>query len=64
MNRIEKLERLRDLAEELNSLQQELSQGMDISDNQVYERHTILEEIQDDAEETLKSICFWTKEGK
>lgn len=64
MNRIEKLERLRDLAEELDSLQQELSHGMNIADTQVYERHTILEEIRDDAEETLKSICFWTKEGK
>ena len=64
MNRIQKLERLRDLAEELNSLQQELAPGMNIPDKQVYERHTILEEIQEDAEETLKSICFWTKEGK
>ena len=63
MNRIEKLERLRDLAEELDRLQQELAPGMDIvASNQVYERHTILEEIQEDAEETLNSIMFWTKE--
>lgn len=64
MNRIQKLERLRDLAEELNRLQQELAQGMDISDNQVHERHTILEEIWEDAEETLKSLSFWSTEDK
>ena len=64
MNRIQKLERLRDLADELDRLQQELAQGMNVADNQVYERHTILEEIREDAEETLDSICFWTKEGK
>ena len=64
MNRIEKLERLRDLAEELDSLQQELSHGMNISDTQVYERHTILEEIWEDAEEMLKSLSFWSTEDK
>ena len=64
MNRIQKLERLRDLAEELNRLQQELAPGMDISDSQVHERHTILEEIQEDAEEMLKSLSFWSTEDK
>lgn len=64
MNRIQKLERLRDLADELDALQQELSQGMNILESQIYERHTILEEIREDAEETLNSICFWTKEDE
>lgn len=64
MNRIQKLERLRDLADELDRLQQELSQGMNVAGNQVYERHTILEEIREDAEETLNSLSFWSTEDK
>ena len=64
MNRIEKLERLRELAEELDRLQQELAHGMDLTNSQVYERHNILEEIREDAEETLNSIMFSTKEVK
>lgn len=64
MNRLQKLERLRDLAEELNRLQQELAPGMNVLDSQVHERHTILEEIQEDAEEMLKSLSFWSTEGK
>lgn len=64
MNRIQKLERMRDLAHELDALQQELSSGMNLPNNQVYDRHTILEEIREDAEEMLNSICFWTKEGE
>lgn len=62
MNRIQKLERLRDLSDELDRLQQELASGMNVLDSQVHERHTILEEIREDAEETLDSIYFWTKE--
>ena len=64
MTRIEKLQRMIAIADELNHLQQELAQDMNIAGSQVYERHNILEEIREDAEETLKSICFWTKEVK
>jgi archaellum component FlaC len=64
MNRIQKLERLRDLADELNRLQQELASGMNVLDSQVHERHTILEEIWEDAEEMLKSLSFWSTEDK
>ena len=64
MNRLQKLERLRDLAEELNILQQELAQGMNVLDSQVHERHTILEEILADAEEMLNSLSFWSTEDK
>lgn len=64
MNRIEKLERLRDLADELDLLQQELSQGMNVHNNEVYNRHTMLEEIREDAEETLDSISFWVAENR
>ena len=64
MNRIEKLERLRDLADELDLLQQELSQGMNIHDNEVYDRHAMLEEIREDAEKTLDSISFWVAENR
>jgi len=64
MNRLQKLERLRDLAEELNILQQELAQGMNVSKESVGVRHAILEEIQDDAEEMLNSLSFWSTEDK
>lgn len=64
MNRLQKLERLRELAEELNILQQELAQGMNVSSERVRERHTILEEIQEDAEEMLDSLSFWSTEDK
>lgn len=64
MNRIEKLQRLRDLAEELDCLQQELAHGMNLANSTVYERHNILEEIREDVEETLNSIMFSTKEIK
>ena len=37
---------------------------MNVLDSQVHERHTILEEIQEDAEEMLKSLSFWSTEDK
>lgn len=64
MNRIEKLQRMIAIAEELNSLQQELAHGMNLADNLVYERNNILEEIREDAEEILNSIMYWNKEVK
>lgn len=59
MNRIEKLKRMRDLAEELDVLQQELAGGMDVEMSVVRDRNEILENIREDAEQTLANLEFW-----
>ena len=59
MNRIEKLKRMRDLAEELDVLQQELAGGMDVEMSVVRDRNEVLENIRDDAENTLANLEFW-----
>lgn len=48
MTRKEKLERIKALANELNALQQEC-----LDDMERYERHTMLEDIAEEAEEAI-----------
>lgn len=64
MNRIEKLKRMRDLAEELDVLQQELADGMDVAMTTVRDRNEVLEGIREDAENTLVNIEFWVPSEK
>lgn len=64
MNRIEKLKRMRDLAEELDVLQQELAGGMDVEMSAVRYRNEILENIREDAEQTLANLEFWVTNEK
>lgn len=64
MNRIEKLKRMRDLAEELDVLQQELAGGMDVEMSVVRDRNEILENIREDAEQTLANLEFWIPNEK
>lgn len=64
MNRFEKLKRMRDLAEELDVIQQELAGGMDVEMSLVRERNEVLENIREDAENTLANLEFWVPNEK
>lgn len=64
MNRIEKLQRMMDIADELNHLQQELSGAMNRPNEDVRDLHNLLEDLIEDADRTLASLEFWTKEVK
>lgn len=64
MNRIEKLQRMMDIADELNRLQQELSSAMNRPNEEVRDLHNLLEDLIEDADRTLASLEFWTKEIK
>lgn len=64
MTRIEKLQRMIAIAEELNSLQQELSGAMNRPNEDVRNLHNLLEDLREDAEMTLAKLEFWTKEVK
>ena len=64
MDRIEKLKRMRDLAEELDVLQQELANGMDVTMTTVRDRNEVIEGIREDAENTLDNLEFWIPSEK
>ena len=64
MDRIEKLKRMRDLAEELDVLQQELANGMDVTMTTVRDRNEVIEGIREDAENTLANLEFWVPSEK
>ena len=64
MTRIEKLQRMMDIADELNHLQQELSGAMNRPNGEVLDLHNLLEDLIEDADRTLVRLEFWTKEVK
>ena len=64
MTRIEKLQRMMDIADELNHLQQELSGAMNRPNEDVRDLHNLLEDLREDADRTLVRLEFWTKEVK